>query len=253
MPDDVPTPTPPPTSVPAYTPGWYPDPAGRYELRFFNGHAWTADVSSRGARYVDPLGTAPPRAGGPAASAAPGATAAMVLGIVAVSTAWLPFFVVIGVVAGVVALGLGLRVMRRSDDHTPGRGRAVAGVAMGASALVAGILGVVLTVVVLDVYRDYVDPPPNEVTISGCELVGSRATATGVLTNLGDESADFGVIVGFTRPGIDDVRWTTHVELDDVGPGEEATFEAKRQVGLTDVECVVVDVTGGLPFGMSLD
>jgi hypothetical protein len=246
MPDDAPAPT---TPGQAFAPGWYPDPAGRFELRFFNGTTWTADVSSRGDRFVDPLGTSPPRAD----TARPGATAAMVLGIVAVSTAWLPFLVAVGVVTGVLALVFGLRAMRGGDDVAPGRGRAVAGVAMGASALVASVLGVVLTVLVLDVYGDYVDPPPNEVTIDGCELVGSRVTATGTLTNLGDETADFGVTIGFTRPGLDDVRWTTHVEIDDAAPGEAAPFDAQRQVGLTDVECVVVDVTGGLPFGVSLD
>lgn len=36
--------------------GWYPDPLGRYDHRWFNGTSWTADVSTNGARHVDPLG-----------------------------------------------------------------------------------------------------------------------------------------------------------------------------------------------------
>lgn len=36
--------------------GWYPDPLGRYDNRWFNGTSWTADVSTDGARRVDPLG-----------------------------------------------------------------------------------------------------------------------------------------------------------------------------------------------------
>src|SRR5688572_2691265 len=37
------------------TPGWYNDPAGRFEYRYHNGAVWTSDVASNGQRYVDPL------------------------------------------------------------------------------------------------------------------------------------------------------------------------------------------------------
>ncbi len=40
-------------------PGWYPDPSGRHEYRFFTGHDWTADVVDNGTRFTEPL-TAPP-------------------------------------------------------------------------------------------------------------------------------------------------------------------------------------------------
>lgn len=43
------------------TPGWYPDPAGRYEYRFWDGSDWTANVSRSGEQLTDPDG-APPRA-----------------------------------------------------------------------------------------------------------------------------------------------------------------------------------------------
>ena len=43
------TPTTP--SVPA---GWYNDPAGRYELRYWDGSAWTEHVSRAGQQYMDP-------------------------------------------------------------------------------------------------------------------------------------------------------------------------------------------------------
>jgi hypothetical protein len=46
------TPTTPATpSVPA---GWYHDPAGRYELRYWDGSAWTEHVSRAGQQYTDP-------------------------------------------------------------------------------------------------------------------------------------------------------------------------------------------------------
>jgi hypothetical protein len=38
-------------SVPA---GWYNDPAGRYELRYWDGAAWTEHVSRAGQQYTDP-------------------------------------------------------------------------------------------------------------------------------------------------------------------------------------------------------
>ncbi|MGH8996452.1 MAG: DUF2510 domain-containing protein [Acidimicrobiales bacterium] len=39
--------------------GWYPDPAGRHEYRFFTGVDWTSDVVDNGARSSEPL-PAPP-------------------------------------------------------------------------------------------------------------------------------------------------------------------------------------------------
>jgi|SRR5215213_9250577 len=38
-------------SVPA---GWYHDPAGRFELRYWDGSAWTEHVSRAGQQYTDP-------------------------------------------------------------------------------------------------------------------------------------------------------------------------------------------------------
>jgi hypothetical protein len=43
--------TPATPSVPA---GWYADPAGRYELRYWDGSAWTEHVSRAGQQYTDP-------------------------------------------------------------------------------------------------------------------------------------------------------------------------------------------------------
>lgn len=41
--------------------GWYPDPSGRHEYRFFTGHDWTADVVDNGAHSTEPLPAPPPR------------------------------------------------------------------------------------------------------------------------------------------------------------------------------------------------
>ena len=50
--------------TPAYPAGWYPDPLGRFDHRWYDGARWTADVSLDGVRRVDPAGIGP-SAGGP--------------------------------------------------------------------------------------------------------------------------------------------------------------------------------------------
>ncbi len=39
--------------------GWYPDPTGNHELRYWDGYAWMDDVSDHGAAGKDPLGGTP--------------------------------------------------------------------------------------------------------------------------------------------------------------------------------------------------
>ena len=245
-------------------PGWYADPLQRFELRYFNGSAWTADVSDGGDRFVDPqgvevgVGGPSPYAGADSTSTSgqgtnSPATAAMVLGIIAVTIAWLPFIVVLGVIAAVLALAFGLVGVRRARPDGIGRSRAVVGLVTGTSALLVASLGVFLTVIVADVYDDYLNPGPNEAAITSCELAGSRATAAGSLTNLGDETADFSVLVGFVRSNTDNPHRTSRALLDDVEPGASAEFGAERQVDLDEVDCIVIEVTGPLPFGLELD
>jgi hypothetical protein len=53
-PEPAPEPEPEPapqTTVPA---GWYADPSGRFELRYWDGNAWTEHVSRAGQQYTDP-------------------------------------------------------------------------------------------------------------------------------------------------------------------------------------------------------
>ncbi len=35
-------------------PGWYPDPFGRFQVRYWDGSEWTANVSTAGATAIDP-------------------------------------------------------------------------------------------------------------------------------------------------------------------------------------------------------
>ncbi len=234
--------------------GWYADPTGRYEHRYYNGQSWTADVSSGGRRFVDKLGLEPTASSADrdGTSNAMG-TAAMVLGIVAVSTSWMPFVVVVGVVAALLALVFGWVGLRRARRSGGSRAFAIVGLATGASALVAAIVGVALTMVVLDVYDDYLNPQPNVVDVTECELQGSRATMAGVLTNTGDRTADYSVLVGFVRPGTDNAHRSERVSVDDVEPGADAAFSAEAQVDLEVIDCVILAVNGPLPFGVAVD
>jgi hypothetical protein len=50
---------------PSPPPGWQPDPTGRFQVRYWDGSAWTEHVSTNGVQQVDPL------AGVPVAGAAP--------------------------------------------------------------------------------------------------------------------------------------------------------------------------------------
>lgn len=52
-------------------PGWYPDPAGRFQARYWDGAWWTHRVASRGVEAVDPL---PGATAGLATDAAGGST-----------------------------------------------------------------------------------------------------------------------------------------------------------------------------------
>lgn len=42
------------STVPQVPAGWYADPAGRYELRYWDGAQWTEHVARGGTQYTDP-------------------------------------------------------------------------------------------------------------------------------------------------------------------------------------------------------
>ncbi len=46
--------TPAAAATPAVPAGWYADPAGRFELRYWDGATWTEHVSRAGQQYTDP-------------------------------------------------------------------------------------------------------------------------------------------------------------------------------------------------------
>ena len=242
--------------VTAARPGWYPDPTGRYAHRFHNGRAWTADVADGGERYVDPLGAEMPRPRDtttPAGRRNAPATAAMVLGIIALTIAWLPFLVVLGVLSAIAAIILGVIGLRRSSPTGTGRSFAVVGLSTGGSAIAAAAIGVVLTIVVVDALDAYRNPAEHETDTIDCRVDDGTAVLTAQLTNVDDRAGDFAVLVSFTRPGTDNAHRSARVSLEDVAPGATERFEVRRAVTLDDVDCLIVRVDGPLPFGIPLD
>ena len=95
--------------------GWYPDPTGRHEMRYWDGYAWLDNVSNQGAAATDPLGGKPmPAPSEVAASGGGGAPVAP-----PPSKSKLPLFIGIGV--GVVALlAIAFFVLRKDDDDGGG-------------------------------------------------------------------------------------------------------------------------------------
>jgi hypothetical protein len=238
--------------------GWYPDPAARFELRYHNGVAWTADVSTDGDRFVDPLG-AQPGAAGPQHAPQPkaknsAATASMVLGIIAIGLGWLPFVFALAAVSGVLAIVLGLRARRRAKTPGPqfgvGGGVATAGLVLGPIGLLACVGGLIFSIVMVRAIDRFEDPAEHNTTITSCQREGNAVTAKGELTNASTETASFTVRVSFVRPGTDNQRRQANVIIDDVEPGETRSFEAVRSVDLDAVDCTIGSVRGELPFGV---
>ena len=237
-------------------PGWYPDPSGRFEHRYHNGQAWTADVAVGGRRFVDPGAASRPC--GPAGPSGPGgvAVAALVLGIVAASLGWVPFLAVLTLVAAVVAIVLG--AVGRGRARRSGAGGAFAswGLALGVIGIPVSILGLVLTGVLVRAVERYEEPNAHDVGVTSCTEDGGLVRAMGWITNRGDDQASFTIRVELAHRADARRRATDRVEVDDVAPGATVEWRALARpdgVGEGAPACAVTAVHGPLPFGFDPD
>jgi hypothetical protein len=236
---------------------WYPDPFGRYEYRFHNGSAWTADVSTGGIRYVDPLGAAPtppPPVPHRPAKRDGIATAAMVLGIVGLSISWVPLLFIAGAVCAVLAVIFGTTALRRRKPEN--RSFAVTGLVTGGAGILMVGVGVWTTSILVDEVDEYTNPPPADVEITRCEVEDTRLVVGGTIENLGNRESDYRIVLDVTGIGLRNRRVV--ITADDVRPGRPYDFETPIR-GLDPLSagdtpaCAVDDVTGPLPFGLDVE
>lgn len=227
--------------------GWFPDPLGRYDHRWFNGTSWTSDVSSNGQRFVDPLGLSPNPFEPPGDGRNRAATAAMVCGLVAMGVAWIPFLVVAGAVLAVLAIVFGANGLRGSRSSGVGRGRAIAGLVTGIAAIGLAVIGAILTVDVFREVIDYIEPGPRIVEDVECSLDGRDATVTGTITNLDDERHDYTIFVEVGgRTGYD--------EIEGVDPDEPVEWQVVVRTPNELSACdPTVTVNGPFPYGIETD
>jgi hypothetical protein len=242
----------PPATSYGHSPGWFPDPIGRHEHRYFNGVTWTADVADRGNRSIDPLGTTnvspPARTEGNRI-----ATAAMTCGLVGGFLAWIPLVVAIGFVLGVLALVFGIKGLRRSRLVGTGRGFAITGIVSGAVALALSVVGIVWSVKVLTEVIDFIEPGPVTAEITSCEMTESAIVVRGELINLSDERRDYTVYGWVTSP-FNEQHSDMISELSAVPPNQPVPFTLQRlragEAGSCEAE---VDVQGPAPYGLEFD
>ncbi|HUF97076.1 MAG TPA: DUF2510 domain-containing protein [Ilumatobacter sp.] len=254
--NDAPNPTP---------AGWFPDPLGRHEHRYFNGQTWTADVADGGQRRVDPLGTSPgsgfgggsPNNFSSNAGGSGGSTAAMVCGIIAVLIAWIPFLVVGGLILGILALVFGIRGIRNAAPNAPGRGKSIAGIVTGAIALALSIVGVWLSVLFLIEVTDFVDAAPNSAEVIDCSVSGSVVTVNGSITNQSNGPAEFTVFVDISfgeGTSTRNARNVVAVVVDTVPAGDTVGWQAVDTNRIGAESCTAsADVFGPFPFGLEMD
>ena len=246
------------------TAGWFNDPAGRFEYRYYNGAVWTSDVASNGQRYIDPVAPG----GGPPVprSAPPGhlgdtngdtgrngiAVAAMVCGIVSVVLGWVPVLFAVGAVLAVLAIIFGIVGLRRARRSGRRRGLAITGLVTGAVGVPMAVVGLVLTIVLVRAVDRYENPPASTTSIGSCVVEAGRARAEGELRNDGDRASKFTVYVQFhALPSGRTIERPASVPS--TAPGRN--LAVRRQPGLEadDVECKVTAVNGPLPFGLEVD
>lgn len=232
--------------------GWFPDPWGRWELRWHNGERWTADVSTDGRRFVDPYGTA----GAPIAAGAVerSGAAAVVLGALALTFAWMPVFVVVGLVFAGAAMVVAVRArrrLRRSGVRPP---RLVnIGMALASGALVVAGLGVWLTTVFVGEVQRYTEIGPYSADVTSCVVLDGFAVAEGRIANDAAARRDYRVVVSL----LDQFRpiATIGALVYDVESGATGAFTVRAFAGdleASDLTCEIETVTGPLPFGIDL-
>lgn len=238
-------------SGPSLPSGWFPDPHGRHEYRWFNGDAWTADVADDGRRLVDPLGAAP-RGHGSGSGGNGVATAGFVCGLVAILFAWMPVFVAVGIVLATLGVVFGVRGRRKSRQVGSGGGLALAGIISGIGALALSIVGIVFTISLVGEVQDFLSPGPVSAEVLSCEVGPGAIDVEASLTNLSSQRRSY-TVYGVVSEPRDVPDLVAHVA--DVEPGATRPLTMHRstladETRTCDVRLVV---HGPTPYGYEMD
>ena len=266
-----------PVNTPLGPAGWFPDPVSRYEYRYYNGTAWTADVATNGQRAIDPAGApswdpgwsawapgqAPPAVVGAKQPGRGMGIAAFVVGLVSLLGAWLPFVFAVAAIGAVIGLVLGISAVRAARRH-PGASASYGtiGIILSAIAIPMCVVGFGFTRTVLREVNRYLDPGKHEVTVDRCDIEAAPSTSSGsvvvnlprridlvgTVRNLDTTTRSYTVFVDY-RDG-STMLDTDTITVDDVAPGASGRFEGTTFVTTGGpVQCVVTDVLGKTPFG----
>lgn len=252
--------------------GWYPDPLGRYEHRYWNGQRWTADVSTGGQRQVDhiatshpgvstqPPGITPPGVA-PAGYVAPArkpkrgkAIASFVLALSALLLGWAPIIFAVAFVAAVLAVVFGVLALVDVKRGTGGgRGFALTGLVLAPFAIAMCVVGFLFTRAVLREFDEFTDVGPYQITENDpCTVAGGLAEHTGTIRNVSDETRSYTITVEFRSPD-GRKRRVARTSVDDVEPSETRTWQVATLLDGSDDgdgDCSVTSVQGPFPFGL---
>ena len=183
------------------------------------------------------------------------AITALVFSLCSVAIAWLPFLFVLGAAGAIIAIILGLIVLRRaargrSEGSTiaMGRGMAISAMCTSVAALALCFVGFQLTRVVLREVDEWINPGPYEVEVE-CRPDAGLVIAEGSILNRDAKVQDYTITVEIEVGGD---RWeTVSVKVVDVAPGERAPFTTSSDsVTFTSqpITCEVKQVYGPTPF-----
>jgi hypothetical protein len=154
--------------------GWYPDPAKKHELRYWDGYVWLDNVSDGGTASADPIGGTPFPAPsqistGPApAPSAPGKSKA-------------PMFIAIGVVL-VLVIGAAAFLLTRGDDKN------------AATPLVTG-----KKISIDEAGKDKAHPTIHTFHSAGNQVIVMKVTP-------GDDTLAAGLLVVASQPAVDSLN-----------------------------------------------
>lgn len=229
--------------------GWYADPQGQFDYRYFNGVQWTSDVAVDGHRYVDTIVDRPTPQQQPSPRPRGIAIASFATALGGVLLGWVPFVFVLAAGAAITSIVfgvLGLKTAGRHDGY--GRNFAVAGLALSPVALAVCVGGFFFTKAVVREIRDFVDPGPHAIFVQQpCTVDGGRATVRGTIHNLDSGDHDYRIIVEFSSTT---TTKSATASVRNVVPDATAPWSTSAAISGSAVKCTVTDVFGPMPFGV---